>query len=177
MSWSDPLLPLGALAPEMVLEYFSYSPFYDRTCLNEHLKMQNMPAQDAARLLARLPGVIYQLQEPLPEGKANQLYVIRKFSRGMQAGGGGAAETTLRYYYVLDNVIYEAPTLAAVVRARLQRLGWYLSGAFDLVSRSDPARAGSAAAERAGGAEASRAADSAAGAPARPDGDVTDMQL
>ena len=55
-----------------------------------------------------------------------RLFVIRKV-----LVADDRSRTTLRYYYVLDGVVYEAPTLASVVRARLLRLGWYLKEAFD----------------------------------------------
>ena len=158
LSWSDPLLPLGALNSDSVLEYFAHSPFYDRTCLNEQLKMQNMPPPEAARLLGRLPGVAYALESlgagaagaAAPKAGTAQLWVIRKLRRSLPEGKGEAQETTLRFYYVLDNVVYEAPSLAAVLRTRLLKIGWYLSEAFK-ASRKPPDEERSAeAAEEAG---------------------------
>ena len=43
----------------------------------------------------------------------------------------GAKVTALRWYYVLDGVVYEAPSLQAALSARVQRLGWHLSKAFE----------------------------------------------
>ena len=69
-----------------------------------------------AEKLSRLPGVVYQLDEQRteeipPEGdeQAHTLYVIHMFRRSPSR-----KETTLRYYYCLDGIIYEAPTLGAV---------------------------------------------------------------
>ena len=47
---------------DTALEYFALSQFYDRTCLNEQLKMQKTLSAEAVRdKLQRLPGVLYQL--------------------------------------------------------------------------------------------------------------------
>lgn len=53
------------------------------------------------------------------------LYVIRMARRH------GAKVTVLRWYYVLDGVVFEAPSLQAALSARVQRLGWHLSKAFE----------------------------------------------
>ena len=46
---------------------------------------------------------------------------------------GGAhkpQETPIRFYYVLDGTVYEVPTVADVLRARVTRLSYHLSSAF-----------------------------------------------
>jgi hypothetical protein len=46
---------------------------------------------------------------------------------------GGAhkpQETPIRFYYVLDGTVYEVPTVADVLRARVTRLSYHLSAAF-----------------------------------------------
>ena len=60
---------------------------------------------------------------------AHTLYVIKKVRRD-----GSGKETLLRYYYVLDGLVYEAPTLAAVMRARLLKTAWHLQKAWTLVT-------------------------------------------
>ena len=137
LSWLDKSWWAGALRRETALDYFSHSPFYDRTCLNEQLKMnKGLSPAEVAEKLSRLPGVVYQLDEQRteeipPEGdeQAHTLYVIHMFRRSPSR-----KETTLRYYYCLDGIIYEAPTLGAVLRARLLRLGWHLKQAFSLAA-------------------------------------------
>ena len=174
ISWEDKrwswTAPHAALHAGSALEYFSHSQFYDRTCLNEQLKMQGrtLSLQEVNEKLRRLPGIVYQLdgaksegltvveptaaqqqqgvpprllpcaggkvtaQETPPSGEpAHTLYVIRKLQRG-----GDGSETTLRFYYILDGIVYEAPTLAAVMRARILRISFHLRQAFALATKS-----------------------------------------
>ena len=144
VSWEDRSWWSGRLHRLSALEYFSHSQFYEHTCLNEQLKMQlALTPQSVLDKLARLPGVMYELDEsktqevpPTESEPAHTLYVVRKLHRAPGEGAPSARESTLRYYYILDGVIFEAPTLAAVMRARLLKLSWHLQQAFDLV---DPA--------------------------------------
>ena len=138
VSWEDRSWWNGALNSGSVLDYFANSQFFDRASVNAQLRMQGstarLPPEVAREQLARLPGIVFELDETrleeLPptasDPAAHSLYVIRKLRRAPSG-----AETTLRYYYVMDGVVYEAPTLWAVVQARLRRLGWYLSEAFE----------------------------------------------
>ena len=136
VSWEDRSWWNGALNRGSVLDYFANSQFFDRASVNAQLRMQGsmLPPEVAREQLARLPGIVFELDETrleeLPptasDPAAHSLYVIRKLRRAPSG-----AETTLRYYYVMDGVVYEAPTLWAVVQARLRRLGWYLSEAFE----------------------------------------------
>jgi len=136
-SWEDRRWWSGALHRGSALEYFAGSPFYERTCLNEHLRMQKTLTPEAVQdKLRKLPGIVYQLdeartEEVAPDGDepAHTLYVIRKLKRDQQG-----KETLLRYYYILDGLVYEAPTMAAVVRARLLKMAWHLHEAWSLAS-------------------------------------------
>lgn len=104
----------------------------------------NLPPETAQELLQQLPGILYRIDEirtqelpPVDGGAAHTLYVIQKVSRGhAPPDGGKVPETTLRYYYILDGVVFEAPTLAAVMKARLLRLGWYLNEALHLATNA-----------------------------------------
>ena len=144
VSWEDRSWWSGALNRETVIDYFSHSQFYDRTCLNEQLKMQrDLPRDVALQRLRELPGIVYRLDETRTEERpptettaAQTLYVIQKLSRDNRG-----VESTLRYYYVLNGVVFEAPTIAAIVRARLLRLGFYLKDAFDMANPKHDRRA------------------------------------
>ena len=136
VSWEDRSWWAGALNRDTVLDYFSHSQFFDRASVNAQLQMQRnqLTPQAVREQLARVPGIVYEIDdnrvEEIPptaaDPAAHSLYAIRKLSRAENG-----AETTLRYYYVMDGVVYEAPTIAAILQARLKRLGWYLSEAFD----------------------------------------------
>ena len=133
VSWEDRSWWNGALRRETAIDYFSCSQFYDRSCLNEQLKMQRDLTPEAAQArLRQLPGILYRLDEartqevpPTANEEARTLYVIQKLHRDHRG-----LEKTLRYYYVLNGVVHEAPTLAAVLKSRLLKLGFYLHEAF-----------------------------------------------
>ena len=117
---------------DTVLDYFYNSIFFDRRSTNAQLKMQQpeLPPAAAAAALEKIDGITYELarHEEIPptEGAPPRtLYVIRMARRH------GAKITVLRWYYVLDGVVFEAPSLQAALSARVQRLGWHLSKAFE----------------------------------------------
>ena len=147
-SWEDKRWWSGMLRRDSALDYFAGSPFYDRTCLNEQLRMQiSLTPKEVSEKLSRLPGLIYQLDEakseevaPVGDEPAHTLYVIRKLRRDAKG-----KESTLRYYYCLDGVVYESPTIDAIMRARLLKLAWHLQQAWDLSSAAPPAPADGAA--------------------------------
>lgn len=168
VSWEDRSWWSGQLNRQSALDYFSHSQFYDRTCLNQVLKMQvALTPQAVLEKLARLPGTVYELDEsktqevPPTDGEpAHTLYAIRKLHRAPGRGVEPGAESTLRYYYILDGVVFEAPTLAAVMRARLLKLSWHLQQAFDLVdpaaAREKSSKAGGEGESSSGGAGGSK---------------------
>lgn len=136
-SWEDRRWWSGALHRASALDYFAGSPFYERTCLNELLKMQKTLTPEAVlEKLKRLPGIVYELDEarteevpPSGDKPAHMLYVIRKLKRD-----GKGKETTLREYYVLDGLVYEAPTMEAIMRTRLLKMSWHLYEAWKLTA-------------------------------------------
>ena len=158
ISWEDKgWLQHFPLNRDTVLDYFALSQFYDRTCNNEQLKMQRGAGTGnaaIAQLLEQMSGVEYVLHEaqelqPTSESSAHSLYVIRKQRREVARP---PVITVLRMYYVLDGIVYEAPTLEAVLRTRLLKLGWLLGGAFSAIK--DAIAGVTAAAEGSGSAEA-----------------------
>mmetsp|Transcript_14646 Transcript_14646/g.47038 ORF Transcript_14646/g.47038 Transcript_14646/m.47038 type:complete len:174 (+) Transcript_14646:3-524(+) len=160
VSWQDlEWLRHFPLNRDTVLDYFANSQFYDRTCLNEQLNMQQgLSREERAEMLEQMSGIEYALAKaqevpPTPTAAARTLYVIEKRQR--TAGGGGGGSAVLRLYYVLDGVVYEAPTLKSVLRSRLLRLSWLLESAFEAVRGvTAPQRAGGDAGPKGGGATA-----------------------
>lgn len=102
------------------MAYFSdrRNPFYDTSCNNEVLKMQNRSLDQ----LANMPGVEYTLlyvQDPI-------LYVIRKQNRHSPSH-----VTPIADYYIVAGTIYQAPDLCSVVNSRLLSAVNHLQSAFD----------------------------------------------
>ncbi|RLN37200.1 hypothetical protein BBJ28_00013259 [Nothophytophthora sp. Chile5] len=100
------------LTAQTVLHYFALSPFYDRSCNNERLKMQRLGLDQ----LKNLRGIEYEL---LPNGAKQlpqQLFLIRK-----QRRSGRTQVEPLAIYYVLDGTVYQAPNIHAMLTSRLVR--------------------------------------------------------
>jgi mediator of RNA polymerase II transcription subunit 6 len=93
----------------LVFDYFALSPFYDRSCSNERLRMESIHPFDMAHLSKRT-GIEYILQE----AQEPHLFVIRKQKRE-----GPEKVTALAAYYVLDGSIYQAPQLYTVIGSRV----------------------------------------------------------
>lgn len=125
----DPnFLQTQGLTADNVLVYFSMSQFYDRTCVNEVLKMQSQfAAIDIAHHLTTTVGVHYAL-----ESSAEGLFVIAKRMFD------GTATRTLRVYYCLNGYVFCAPSAAAVAEHRLAALLWHLDSALDAYERLRP---------------------------------------
>ena len=94
-------LKMHPLNDETALDYFSTSPFYDHTCNNEQLKMQNIQ-----KVLST--GIEYKVSN----------LIIEKFER--------PNENTLEIYYILNGTIYMAPTLFNTISSRLTTAAFYL---------------------------------------------------
>ena len=132
-SWEDKVwLVQWPFNKDTVLDYFYNSIFFDRRSTNAQLKMQQpeLPPDRAKAALEKMDGITYELMRdeeipPMDGAPPRTLYVIRMARRH------GAKVTVLRWYYVLDGVVYEAPSLQAALSARVQRLGWHLSKAFE----------------------------------------------
>lgn len=120
LEWRSPeWINVHGLRTENVLEYFSGSPFWDRQCNNQQLKMQRggqtpVPTVDAE--LERLRGVEYAVKlvrEP-------DLWVVQQQWResGGNNGGNGSGVTTrpLSHFYIVGARVYMAPRAAGVLR-------------------------------------------------------------
>lgn len=107
------------LTPWNVLDYFSKSQFYDSSCINEQLKMQQrfntLNVNDEGLL-----GSSYELWY-----YSESLFVIKKLEKSLNS-------TKLTgIYYIVQGTIYQAPTLAQVLKSRLRTSLYYLQSAFE----------------------------------------------
>lgn len=98
-------LKYNILNRDNALEYFSLSPFYDRTCNNELLKMQSIET-------TLNTGIEYRVM------KECETLVIEKFER--------PKENTVSLYYIVEGSIYMSPNLHALISSRLTAAAFYL---------------------------------------------------
>ncbi|KAI5059367.1 hypothetical protein GOP47_0025686 [Adiantum capillus-veneris] len=104
----------------IVFDYFALSPFYDRACNNEQLRMRCIHPLDVSHL-SKMTGIeymLYEVQEP-------NLYVFRKQKRESPE-----KVIAISGYYILDGSIYQAPNIHNVIGSRVVRALYYVSKAF-----------------------------------------------
>lgn len=107
ISWHDSAwMPI--LNADNVLDYFCQrsNTFYDKTCNNEHVKMQRL---DPSQMLY-MTGIEYTLIH----AQDGILYVIRK-----QMRISATQVTPLAFYYVLAGVVYQCPDVGSLINSRL----------------------------------------------------------
>ncbi|KAF5094518.1 hypothetical protein D0Z03_002059 [Geotrichum reessii] len=149
VQWRSPewIQQNNGLRTDNVLEYFSYSPFYDRGSNNQILKMQSQfQQQPAAAPAAAVPGASphqshqQQLYAELRNMKGTEfvvaiarepeLWVIRKQTRL------SPQETRpLSTYFVVGENIYMAPSVHSVVSSRVLSTTLALTRALARASR------------------------------------------
>ncbi|XP_002974208.2 mediator of RNA polymerase II transcription subunit 6 [Selaginella moellendorffii] len=125
ISFHDQLwLSTYPLDRNLVFDYFVLSPFYDRSCSNEQLRMRSVHPLDMTQL-SKMTGVEYVLLE----AQEPNLFVLRKQKRESPD-----KVLHLSAYYILDSHIYQAPLLYSVVCSRVARAVHHISAAFSQVS-------------------------------------------
>ncbi|KAI5191234.1 mediator of RNA polymerase II transcription subunit 6 [Nematocida minor] len=108
----DPIwLQHNLLTSDSILEYFSFSQFYDKNCNNEVLKMQTMHSTLSGidGFLKKMCGIQYSLhyaEEP-------SLFIIKKYERLSPE-----KVLMLDYFYIMHGTVYQAPTESEVSRTR-----------------------------------------------------------
>lgn len=100
------------LNTQTVIHYFALSPFYDRSCNNERLKMQRLGLDQ----LKNMRGIEYEVLPNTAKQLPQQLFLIRK-----QRRSGRTQVEPLAIYYVLDGSVYQAPNIHAMLTSRLVR--------------------------------------------------------
>jgi MED6 mediator sub complex component len=123
VTWTDKVwLTYFPLNAETALDYFALSQFYDRACNNELIKMQRL---DPA-LISTMEGIEYTLVSP----SAPNLFRIAKSKRVITPQ---PSVTLLAVYYVVNGVVYQAPSAHAVLSSRVLQSLHYMRNAFDLM--------------------------------------------
>jgi len=109
------------LTQENIIGYFSLSPFYDKSSLNEILKMQSQFANiEVTHKLTSLQGFYYILEH----SSADLFIIARKLNSGQKT-------TIQRMYYCIHGYIYCAPTVKAISDSRSVDSLLYLNEALD----------------------------------------------
>ncbi|KAK2954171.1 putative Mediator of RNA polymerase II transcription subunit 6 [Blattamonas nauphoetae] len=121
-TWKDTLhYRKDLLSPENVLDYFSNSPFYDRTCNNQKLKDQGLGIE----ALQSMTGFEYVL-----DSHSDGIFVIMKRERLSKV-----RYENIALYYIVDGSIYQAPDIQSTVEARLNRALYYYRKTADLLNQ------------------------------------------
>jgi hypothetical protein len=121
----DAFIDAFGLGPENALDYFARSDFYDRSCNNEHIRMQHQSLE----ALKKMVGLEYVL---VRTGHEPRLFVVIKQQRLSPE-----ATTKLAIYYILDKMIYQAPNLHMVCVSRIRKTCEALSAGFDLLENEN----------------------------------------
>ncbi|OQR98075.1 mediator of RNA polymerase II transcription subunit [Achlya hypogyna] len=108
-----------------VLYYFALSPFYDKNCNNERLKMQRLPLDQ----LVNMRGIEYELLPNLSKQLPQTLYIIRKQFRTSKTNA-----QVMAVYYCLDQTIYQAPNTFTMITSRLKKCSYRINKAFQALS-------------------------------------------
>jgi len=112
------------LPEEHLIEYFSHSPFYDRTSANERFAKLVNP-KEIDEFMAISAGKQYLKEHARPP----RLYCILR-----QVRHNESSVTPTGMFYIIDGNIYEAPTLRAVAENRLMTSIFHLQNSFKIFS-------------------------------------------
>lgn len=113
MSWTNSQFPAHLLNADNIMDYFMTpnNPFYDKSCLNETLRMQGRSGFN----IDLMEGVQYKLYQAL-----EPLFVIRKVERKRDPTRPQTLEETpLANFYIIQGTVYKTPDLASVINARV----------------------------------------------------------
>ena len=110
------------LTIDTVMDYFKYSPFYDRQCNNEVLAIQNRPQSH----LISLKGLEYEVV--LPPENNNDVFIIHKKYRHNEH-----FSDILAIYYILANgdtglrgMVFPMPDIHSVCKYNLMSYIYYI---------------------------------------------------
>ncbi|KAK6090171.1 hypothetical protein P3W45_000897 [Vairimorpha bombi] len=111
------------LSPDNVIEYFSRSPFYDASSVNEIVKMQNQyRGISVTEDVSKYNGIYYVLEHSNTD---NTLFIIR------QSINKDNVHTNKAFYYVIYGHIYQAPSQESVYKSGINNIFWHLCNTLD----------------------------------------------
>lgn len=105
------------LSIETVLGYFSQSPFYDRSSLNEILRMQSQYTNffDFNKKMNEMNGIRYIIEEE------NDIFLIYKIDKNDDD------EKLVDFHYVMHGIIYQENTINEIYEARLSNFLYFIN--------------------------------------------------
>ncbi|KAI8146337.1 MED6 mediator sub complex component-domain-containing protein [Fennellomyces sp. T-0311] len=113
---------------QMVLDYFSMSPFWDRQCNNQILSMQTQyndlrqPYEATVEALRKMTGIEFAVVHEQPP-----VWVIQKrYRRGPEENDVNPIAT----YYIMGANVYQSPTIYSVIANRLLTSLFHVNSAF-----------------------------------------------
>ncbi|KND04822.1 uncharacterized protein SPPG_00525 [Spizellomyces punctatus DAOM BR117] len=116
ISWRDPaFLQHFGLGEHNVMDYFALSEFYDKSSINEQLRMQARfnELQTSQLDKRQMTGIDYELLYAIVNVQPS-LFVITK---GMRRSPNNV--DLLAAYYILDGTVYQTPDLHTLVSNRI----------------------------------------------------------
>lgn len=135
----------GLLNYHNALAYFMLSPFYDKSCNNEILRMQSQFNQlgDLSGLLSQMTGIEYTLLQPKNEelnstspeafkqfNAPPSVFVVQKQTRSSPT-----EVQPIATYFILGPNIYASPSLYTILKSRLVNCCALLQDALNSVSQ------------------------------------------
>jgi len=110
----------GPLTSDNVLEYFSRSTHYERTCNNEYIRNEELNPS----VLLTLQGIEYRVEE----SDHPMLFVIVKQYRHSRT-----VVRNMDFFFVFDNRVFQAHTVSELVASRLSRCCKHLQNVLDII--------------------------------------------
>ena len=115
----------GLYNSSQVLEYFYCSPFYDKNCKNEELRVQSIcPTVD---LLVAMEGIQYICDETpeLPYNIGTPVFIVKKIERKSDQD-----YDLLDVFYCIEGTFYKSPDFFELIKARYQKLSHHVKTSF-----------------------------------------------
>uniref|UniRef100_A0A6B2LI61 Mediator of RNA polymerase II transcription subunit 6 n=1 Tax=Arcella intermedia TaxID=1963864 RepID=A0A6B2LI61_9EUKA len=126
-AWSYPqyFASVPALEKDNVINYFSLSPFYDPKCTNTILHQSQLAPDQIQAALATWKGKQYALDG---DERPRLWSIIRSYRTNLNK-----IQTT-GMFYIIDDKVYQSPTLRSVLQYRLASSVFHLHEAFNTLS-------------------------------------------
>lgn len=103
-------LNFNSLNENNIMEYFSYSPFFEKNSINQLCSIQNL---DFNKQKYKEVGIEFNLESV---SKDKELYLITKSHRRYEES------KLISYYYIFKGSVYQAPDIYSVITSNLESI-------------------------------------------------------